>query len=269
MGSMQEKIIAITGGASGIGLATAEILSSRGATVCIADVDQNALNETEEFFGSRVLPFLVTKVDVTKSAEVESWVDQIVQKFGRLDGAANCAGILGKGFAVTAVGDLEDEEWDKVIAVNLTGMMHSLRAELRRVVDGGSLVCVASELGLIGEHLWSIYNVSLTYMSKLKGGAKEAAYVASKHAVIGLARSAAKEYGSRKIRVNCVAPGVTKTPMTTKARELLGKADNNEPSVMRRDGTAEEVGAVLAFLLGPESTFVTGAVYVVDGGLVC
>lgn len=264
---LEGKVFAITGGASGIGYATAKILSSRGAAVGIADVDPEALKAAEDYFSSSSQQeegagrdaaaaaagknkFLVSKVDVSKRAEVDAWIASIVAKFGRLDGAANVAGIIGKHHGLAAVAELDDDEWDKIIAVNLTGMMYCLRAELRSVVDGGSIVNVSSIHGI-------------------KGFAKHAAYDASKHGVIGLTKAAALENGAREIRVNSVAPGAIYTPLMKKAWDFHNRADDaefDEPTAFQRQGTAEETANVIAFLLGPESTFVSGSVYSVDGG---
>jgi len=149
--SMQGKIIAVTGGASGIGLATVKLIASRGATVCLADVDPVALEAVEAHFKLHDVLCSITKVDVTKRSEVESWIDEVVEQFGRLDGAVNCAGITGKHHGVRNVADLEDEEWDKIMAVNLTGLMYCLRAELKRIADYGSIVNITSIQGVMGE----------------------------------------------------------------------------------------------------------------------
>ena len=147
---MEGKVIALTGGASGIGLATSKLLSSRGATVCIADVDPHAIQVAQSHFDVLEAPFMVTKVDVSKRTEVESWLDSIIEKYGQLDGAANCAGVIGKNHGITTLVDTEDEDWEKIISVNLTGMFNSLRAELKRIVDHGSIVNVSSIQGVMG-----------------------------------------------------------------------------------------------------------------------
>jgi NAD(P)-dependent dehydrogenase (short-subunit alcohol dehydrogenase family) len=149
---MQGKIIALTGGASGIGLSASKILSSRGATVCIADIDPAAISIAEAHFSSQSLPYMITKVDISKRSEVDAWVGSIVEKYGRLDGAANCAGIIGKHHGIRTIAETEDEEWEKIMAVNLTGCFYCLRAELQAVVDGGSIVNVASIQGVMGEY---------------------------------------------------------------------------------------------------------------------
>ena len=190
------KTIALTGGASGIGLAAAQIVHRRGASLSIADVNQEALDNAAALFkdggSDRVL---LTKLDVTDRRAVDAWVESTISHFGRLDGAANCAGVIGKHHGTRDVEALEDDQWDLIIGVNLTGMMYSLRAELAAMrkqaesgqIGGGSIVCIGS-------------------VQSLMGFAAHGAYVASKHGVLGLVRSAAKEVGKSGLRVNCVCP---------------------------------------------------------------
>lgn len=126
-------------------------------------------------------------LDVSKRSSVEAWITSTVAKFGKLDGAANCAGVIGKHHGTRAVEDLEDDEWTLIMSINLTGMMYCMRAELKAMKGPGSIVCVSSIQGTLGF-------------------AKHAAYSASKHGILGLVRSAAKEVGERNIRVNAVTP---------------------------------------------------------------
>ncbi|KAE8556559.1 hypothetical protein TMatcc_003938 [Talaromyces marneffei ATCC 18224] len=123
--SLQGKVYVITGGASGIGLATAKLIPERGGTVCIADVNQDALNEAESYFASKTpsVQFMVNKVDVSNKQQVTDWIASIKNTYHRLDGAANIAGVIGKDHGVKAVADLDDDEWDTIIGVNLTGVM--------------------------------------------------------------------------------------------------------------------------------------------------
>lgn len=144
------KVYAVTGGASGIGLAVAKILSERGATACISDVNADALKEVETYFSEKNVTFFAAKVDVSKRDDVDAWIDEIVRRFGRLDGAANVAGIIGKGHGIKSVAELDDDEWDKIMAVSLTGFMYCLRKELQQIVDGGSIVNVSSIHGTKG-----------------------------------------------------------------------------------------------------------------------
>ncbi|KAG7141405.1 Short-chain dehydrogenase/reductase ABA4 like protein [Verticillium longisporum] len=249
MSSLDGKVYAFTGGASGIAFATAKILARRGATICIADIDPEAMKEAENYFQEHKIRFSINTVNVAVRSQVDDWIDGIVKQFGRLDGAANVAGVIGKHHGTRPVAELDDDEWNKIIAVNLTGCMYCMRAELRNIVDGGSIVNVSSVHGL-------------------KGFANHGAYDASKHGMIGLTKAAAKENGAREVRVNAVAPGAIFTPLMEKNWKAAGRpldAPFDEPTAFQRQGTSEECGNVLAFLLGPESTFVSGSVYEVDG----
>ncbi|KAI9371725.1 hypothetical protein BJX61DRAFT_534573 [Aspergillus egyptiacus] len=251
-GQFDSMVYAVTGGASGIGLATAQLISDRGGTVCVADVSRDALDVAEAYFASKTpsVPFMVTQVDVSNKEQVESWIANIKQTYHRLDGAANIAGIVGKDHGIKTVAELDDDEWVRIINVNLTGTMYCLRAELRAIADGGSIVNMAS-------------------IHATTGVANHGAYAASKHGVLGLTRVAAKENGHREVRVNAVAPGPIYTGMMQGFWDRVGRpadAPFDDPIAFRRQGTPEEVAKVVVFLLGPESSFVSGSCYSVDGG---
>lgn len=182
--SFEGKVIAITGAASGIGLSLTKLLASRGARLAISDIQQEALGKVAEELKGSGVDVAATHLDVTSASAVNDWIDSTVKHFGKLDGAANIAGIE-HGF--TELEDSEDKVWDKVIAVNLTGVMYCMRAEVRAMSNGGSIVSAASLAGIRGRPGLS-------------------AYVCSKHGVVGLTRTVAKEVGRKGIRVNAIAP---------------------------------------------------------------
>lgn len=188
--TMKGRVVAVTGGASGIGLATAFLLASRGATLSLADVSEAGLEAASQAIKSKHdVEVLTFPLDVRNTQQVDTWIQETIVRFGKLDGSANIAGVIPKNIGLGGIADMEEDDWDFVIGVNLTGVMHCMRAQMRVISDGGSIVNAASIAGL-------------------QGRPNNAAYTASKHGVIGLTKSAAKEVGQRGVRVNSFAPCV-------------------------------------------------------------
>jgi NAD(P)-dependent dehydrogenase (short-subunit alcohol dehydrogenase family) len=188
MSSLQDKVIAITGAASGIGLALTKLVAARGAKLALADMQREALDDLVAQLKSSGVEAVGTCVNVTRSQEVDDWITATKAHFGRLDGAANLAGVSGKTGVSANIWEQRNDEWDFILAVNLTGLMYCVRAQVGVMEKGASIVNAASVAGLIG-----------------RPGI--GAYAASKHGVVGLTKTVAKEVGPAKgIRVNAVAP---------------------------------------------------------------
>jgi NAD(P)-dependent dehydrogenase (short-subunit alcohol dehydrogenase family) len=247
---LKDKVIAITGAASGIGLATAELLAAHGAKVSLADVSADALSAVAARLSAAGHTVMHRAVDVRSEEQLEAWIAATVAAWGPLDGAANLAGVIPRGIGVDTVVAQPADDWRRVLDVNLSGVFHSLRAQLPRMADGGSVVNASSVAGAAGF-------------------ARNAAYAAAKHGVVGLSRSACKEVGERGVRVNCVAPGVIDTPMQRAAMAVRGGEQTPRRSALERSGTAEEVASLIAWLLCDESRYITGGVHHIDGGWIC
>ena len=204
---MEGKVYAITGSASGIGLTTARQLLSRGALVTIADVRREALDTAVADLAGQYdsKNIFACTVDVTKFSEVATWIDETLQRFGRLDGAANLAGIGGKSIMRKGIVDLDEEEWDEVINVNLKGVFNCLKAELRRMESNASIVNASSVAGLIGAKDCAAYSASKARHQSHET-VRRNTDCHEQHGVVGLTRTAAREVGDRGIRVNAIAP---------------------------------------------------------------
>ena len=194
--SPEGKLIAITGAASGIGLATAKLLASRQAQLSIADIQEEPLKQITKEVSDSGANILATVVDVTDPKKVEDWLASTVNHFGTaLDGAANLAGNVGKSIATEAgsIRNVSDEEFDFVWRTNVKGTWNCLRSELKHMKKGKS-----------GRGGGSIVNASS--IAGLMGVPFNSPYVAAKHAVVGITKTAAKEEGANAIRVNAIAP---------------------------------------------------------------
>ncbi len=247
---MKNKVVLITGSASGIGRTTALLYADRGAQVVVSDINETGGEETVSQIRTAGGTAIFIKADVSKYEDVEQLLQKSVETFGRLDVAVNNAGIGAKRINRTVEHTIED--WDRVIAVNQTGVFYCMQLELRQMQKqgGGSIVNVASIAGL-------------------KGLPNNLAYAASKHAVVGMTKTAALEYARKNIRINAVCPVFTHSPLFQ--RLLDAKPDWEEKLKvgipLRRYGRPEEVAEAIFWLSGEASGFITGHALPVDGGM--
>jgi NAD(P)-dependent dehydrogenase (short-subunit alcohol dehydrogenase family) len=247
-GCLEGKRIVITGGASGIGRSAALACAKGGASVVVADVDGRGCESVAREIRSSGGSALPGVCDVARSAEVEALFASAAEALGGVDGAFLNAGIEGR---VALLGEYDEETFRRVLEVNVVGVWNCLRAVVPRMDGRGSIVCTSSIAGLVGAGAFS-------------------AYVASKHAVLGLMKTAAIETAKSGIRVNAICPGVIETPMLDRladAREGLVEALLGMKP-MGRLGTAAEVAEAAVWLLSDRASFVTGHALVVDGGYV-
>jgi len=248
-GRVTGKVALVTGGSSGIGRATALIFAREGAKVVVADVTVDAGEETVRMIKAAGGEAIFVKVDVAKASEVEALIKKTVETYGRLDCAFNNAGIEGK-FTPTTEGT--EENWNRVIDINLKGVWLCLKYEIPQMLKqgGGSIVNTASVAGLVGA----------------AGGS---AYVASKHGVNGLTKTAALEYAKQGVRVNAVCPGGIRTPMLE--RIMSGNPGMSEMVAamepVGRLGKPEEIGEAVVWLCSDSASFVTGLPMAVDGAM--
>ncbi len=249
-GRLDNKIALVTGAGSGIGRATALVFAREGAKVVVSDIVVEGGQETVQQIGAAGGEAIFVKADVSQAADVEALIAQTVETYGRLDCAFNNAGIEG---GVKPTIDCTEEEFDRTIAVNLTGVWLCMKYEIQQMLSqgGGTIVNTASAAGLVGFP-----------------GLPD--YVASKHGVVGLTKTAALEYAKSGIRVNAVCPGVIQTPMVERGAQLSPGFDELAVSMepVGRFGQPSEVGEAVVWLCSDAASFVTGIPMQVDGGLV-
>jgi NAD(P)-dependent dehydrogenase (short-subunit alcohol dehydrogenase family) len=241
----------VTGAANGIGRESALALARAGASVVVVDRDADGGHETASLIDAAGGASSFFRADVTDGADVAAMVDHAVATFGRLDCAHNNAGVLGAGGVLA---DYDDDDWYRVLAVNLSAVYLCLKHEIRALVAAGtpgSIVNTASYSGLVGVPF-------------------ACAYVASKHGVVGLTRAAAVEYGRKGIRVNAVCPGSVRTQMMLERIAVNPKMEQalSDVSPMRRLAEASEVADAVVWLCSDAASFVNGHALPVDGGAV-
>lgn len=242
------KVAVITGAASGMGRATAVRFAREGAAVLVADVSERGGEETVATITAEGGRAAFVRADVADSDSVAAMVHAAVERFGRLDVLFNNAGIAGQS---ARLAEQSEENWDRVINTNLKGVFLGMRHAIPVMVNGGggSIISTASVAGMVG---W----------------AGAAAYSASKGGVIQITKTAALEYARWNIRVNCICPGIIRTPLLD---EVQGAGDEAQARLLRRQaatrlGEPDDIASMALFLASDESAFVTGTAMVVDGG---
>lgn len=241
MEELKDKVTIITGASFGIGRATAQLLSEKGSDIAIFDIEEPPVIEDIKRKGRKAFFF---KVDVSSFPEVERAVEALYQETKRIDFLVNNAGIARDGILLR----MKEEDWDRVIDVNLKGVFNCTKAVLKYMIKtGGAIVNVSSIAGITGNR-------------------GQANYAASKAGIIGFSKTVAKEYGERNIRVNVVAPGFILTRMTERIDEKI-KEEVLKNIPLKRFGTPQDVARVIYFLLSEDAGYITGEVIQVNGGL--
>jgi NAD(P)-dependent dehydrogenase (short-subunit alcohol dehydrogenase family) len=249
--SFENQVALITGAASGLGLATAKAFAEAGASVVLADWNEEAAQSAAKELADKGFAALAIRCDVSNDAQVEAIVKQTVASFGRLDVAYNNAGVQN---VLAETADTTREDYDRVMAINLRGVWSSMKFELQQMHKQGS--------GAI---------VNCSSLGGLVGGAERGIYHAAKHGVIGFTKSAALEYAARGIRINAVCPGLIWTPMADQMvaagqGEALKGMEKSIP--MGRVGRPEEIADAVLWLCSDAASYVTGQSISVDGGYI-
>lgn len=244
---MKEKVVIVTGSSSGIGRAAALAFGSAGCKVVLSDINPD--KDTEELIKQSGGEAFYIPCDVSKESQVSELIDACKDRYGKLDFAFNNAGISGVS---EPVGQCSDQNWEQTIGINLSGVFYCMKYQIGLMLEngGGSIVNNASVAGLVGF------------------ARANPAYVASKHAVVGLTKSAALDYATLGIRINAVCPGIIKTPIITNLIETSPEIGQQltYATPMARLGTSEEIANLVLFLCSENASFITGQAIAADGG---
>lgn len=251
MKKLENKVAVITGGSGAIGSTTAKLFLQEGAKVVLVDINEEALNNTKSLLDSENVS--IFKANVTNAEEVQGYVNHTVETFGKIDIFFNNAGVEG---IVKPITEYPEEEFDKVININIKGVWLGMKYVLPQMNEGGSIINTSSVAGL-------------------KGFPSMTAYVTSKHAVIGLSRTVALEAAPRKIRVNTIHPSPVDNRMMRSLEEGYApgqgeavKKDFEESIPLKRYATNDDIAKAVLFLASDESQFITGSKLLVDGGMI-
>ncbi len=252
MERFKNKVAIITGGSGSIGFTTALKLASEGAKILLVDIDEDALKDKQKEADKHNYDMSYVVADVTKSEDVKNYVDVCIDRYNKIDLFFNNAGIEGK---VSPMEAYPEDVFDKVIAVNVKGVFLGMKYVIPKIKDGGSIVISSSVAGL-------------------QGTAGMVSYITSKHATIGIMRTAALELGKRNINVNTINPGVVDNRMMRSLEEGLNPEDaasvktNFESQIpMGRYATPEDISNTVCFLFSDDADYCHGSIFAVDGGL--
>lgn len=248
MAQFTDKVALVTGGGSGLGAAISKELAAKGARVVVTDIDLEAAERIVQEISDAGGTASAVQQDTAQKDDSEKAVRHSVDMYGALHLAVNNAGIGG---APAPAGEMDLDDWDKVIGINLSGVLYGMRYQIPEMLKAG------------GE------NCSIVNMASVHGAVaapESGAYTAAKHGVVGITKNAAAEYGAQSLRINAVGPGYINTPLLDKSLSAQQRQDLEGNHVLGRLGEAEEVSHLVCFLLSPEASFITGGYYLVDGG---
>ncbi len=246
MSLLANKVAFVSGAGSGIGRAVAQAYAREGAKVVVSDINETHGQETVSIIKDAGGEAFFVKADSSKAEDNKKLVEAIVAKYGRLDVACNNAGIGGPA---APTGEYDIEGWDKVVAINLSGVFYACRYQIEQMEKngGGSIVNIASIHGTVA-------------------APNSCAYTATKHGVVGLTKNIAAEYGQKNIRCNAVGPGYILTPLLENNLDDATMKAVAAKATMNRLGKVEEIADLVAFLSSDKSSFTTGSYVIADGG---